>query len=53
MVVSAVESEFYPGSPELLRDRIMVQGKPTIYVCEGFVCKLPINDLESLKKQVD
>jgi uncharacterized protein len=28
----------------LLRDRPMVDGKPTVYVCENFVCKQPVSD---------
>ena len=28
----------------LLRDRPMVDGKPTVYVCENFVCKQPVTD---------
>ncbi|MDX1379322.1 MAG: hypothetical protein R3307_10770, partial [Anaerolineales bacterium] len=38
-------------APALLRDRPVRQGKPTAYVCEGFVCKKPVtssSDLESL-----
>jgi hypothetical protein len=28
----------------LLRDRPMVNGKPTVYVCENFTCKQPVTD---------
>jgi uncharacterized protein YyaL (SSP411 family) len=28
----------------LLRDRPMVDGKPTVYVCENFACKQPVTD---------
>src|SRR4029079_2846544 len=28
----------------LLRDRPMVAGKPTVYICENFVCKQPVTD---------
>jgi uncharacterized protein YyaL (SSP411 family) len=28
----------------LLRDRPLVEGKPTAYVCENFVCQQPVND---------
>jgi uncharacterized protein len=28
----------------LLRDRPMVDGKPTVYVCENFSCKQPVTD---------
>ena len=29
-------------APLLLKDRPMVDGKPTAYVCQGFVCKQPV-----------
>ncbi|MBE0699319.1 MAG: thioredoxin domain-containing protein, partial [Anaerolineaceae bacterium] len=29
------------GAPSLLRDRVMIQGKPTVYICEGFTCNRP------------
>jgi uncharacterized protein YyaL (SSP411 family) len=40
----------------LLRDRPMVEGKPTAYVCENLTCKAPvtsIEDFESLLAQTD
>jgi uncharacterized protein YyaL (SSP411 family) len=33
------------GSPEILRKRTMIENKATAYVCEGFVCKHPTNDV--------
>jgi len=33
----------------LLKDRVSVEGKPTVYLCEGFTCKAPINNLEALR----
>jgi uncharacterized protein YyaL (SSP411 family) len=38
-----------PDSPALLMDRPLIQGKPTAYVCEGFVRKLPTTDPDALK----
>ena len=51
---TVVASSPYPPSgavPSLLMDRPLKDGKATVYVCEGFVCKLPVNtilDLEPL-----
>ncbi|MFC2063803.1 thioredoxin domain-containing protein [Chloroflexota bacterium] len=48
-LVIAVSS--YPppeGAPALLADRPMLDGKPTAYVCEGFVCKRPVTSPEEL-----
>ena len=41
MIVAA--SSYPPSStaPALLLDRPLKDSKPTVYVCEGFVCKLP------------
>ncbi len=37
----------------LLRDRPMVDGKPTAYVCAGHVCQPPVNDADSLALMLD
>ena len=36
----------------LLRDRSPVGGRPSAYVCEGFVCSLPVTDVEALLAQL-
>ncbi len=35
--------------PELLRGREAVDGKPTAYVCESFVCQRPVTTVDELK----
>jgi uncharacterized protein YyaL (SSP411 family) len=40
------------GVPALLVDRSMLEDKPTAYVCEGFVCQLPVNELEAFREQL-
>ena len=37
----------------LLRDRGLVDGRPAAYVCEGFVCQLPVTDVEGLLAQLE
>jgi uncharacterized protein YyaL (SSP411 family) len=37
---------------QLLRDRVEVDGKATAYVCERFVCKLPVTRPEELASQL-
>jgi len=32
-----------PGSPELLFDRDLIDGRITAYVCQNFVCQRPVN----------
>jgi uncharacterized protein YyaL (SSP411 family) len=39
-------------APELLHNRPMLGGKPTAYVCQGFVCKQPVTDKFSFEKQL-
>lgn len=36
------------NSPALLQDRHLIQNQATAYVCEGFVCKQPTNQIEIL-----
>ena len=32
----------------LLRDRLRIDGRPTAFVCRGFVCRLPVTDPDAL-----
>ena len=53
-VVVAASSHSPPkDAPALLNDRVLVAGKATAYVCEGFVCRLPATELETLTTQLD
>ena len=48
-----VAASSYPPSinaPALLKDRPLKNGKPTAYVCEGFVCKNPVTTISELKE---
>ncbi|MFI9548399.1 thioredoxin domain-containing protein [Streptomyces sp. NPDC052016] len=36
----------------LLADRVLVEGKPTAYVCRGFVCDLPVTDAAALREKL-
>ena len=37
----------------LLHDRIAVDGRPTAYVCRGFMCRLPVTDPAALREQLE
>jgi hypothetical protein len=37
----------------LLADRALVDGRPTAYVCEHYVCRQPVTDPEALRAQLD
>jgi uncharacterized protein len=52
LVVAASSYPPSKGSPALLKDRPMLGGKPTAYVCEGFICRQPETDLEEFRKQL-
>ncbi len=41
------------GAPALLEQRSLRNGLPTAYVCQGFVCKLPVNSPQDLQEQLD
>ena len=48
-----VAASAYPppeGAPALLKDRRLKNGKSTVYVCEGFVCKNPVTAISELKE---
>ena len=64
-MLKIIRAEYRPGvvaaspyspsknAPALLKDRPLVNGKATAYVCEGFVCKQPTTDLEIFKAQMN
>ena len=38
--------------PSLLENRVLIDGRPTAYLCEGFTCKLPTTSAETLDHQL-
>ncbi len=53
-VVALVEDTNNPliSTLPFLQERGRTDNKPTVYVCEAGVCKLPVTTLEALKKQL-
>src|SRR5574341_1352266 len=50
---AVVAASTYPPSkdvPALLAERQILAGKPTVYVCENFICKQPVNTPADLQK---
>ncbi|MDQ3219414.1 MAG: thioredoxin domain-containing protein [Acidobacteriota bacterium] len=45
---SKTDAELIP----LLRERSMIDGKTTAYVCENFVCQKPVTSVKELKEQL-
>ena len=51
--VSAISASPPPaGSPALLNDRPLVNGEPTAYVCQGFICLQPVNEATEMEEQL-
>ena len=49
MVIAASSYPPSDNAPALLMDRPLKESKPTVYVCEGFVCKMPVNTISDLQ----
>jgi len=43
----------FPTSLPLLEQRGLVEGQPTAYVCQHYVCQLPVTDPEALAKRLE
>jgi uncharacterized protein YyaL (SSP411 family) len=41
------------GYPALLKDRVLVNGRPTAYFCEHFTCRLPATSPDELMAQLE
>ena len=41
------------GAPPLVRERPLVGGKPTAYVCQGFVCREPVASPQALRQALE
>jgi hypothetical protein len=49
MIVAASSHPPSENAPALLMNRPLINSKPTVYVCEGFVCKMPVNTIFDLQ----
>ena len=52
-VMAATSLPLPEKAPSLLMDRPLTGGKPTAYVCEGFVCKQPVTEIKLLLDQLN
>ena len=50
MIVAAASYPASANAPSLLEERPLKDGKPTVYVCEGFVCKMPVTSISELQE---
>jgi uncharacterized protein len=51
-VVALAPAEGAGSAVPLLQDRLLVDGRPTAYVCRGFACRLPVTDPDALRDQL-
>jgi uncharacterized protein YyaL (SSP411 family) len=42
-----------PAAPELLKGKVLLDGKPTAYLCHGFVCRQPTTSAGELRAQLE
>ncbi|MBI4220284.1 MAG: thioredoxin domain-containing protein, partial [Chloroflexi bacterium] len=52
-VLAGADAPVRDGPSPLLADRKLVDGKPAAYVCENYVCKLPVTDPDALLAQLE
>ncbi|MBE0516134.1 MAG: thioredoxin domain-containing protein, partial [Methanophagales archaeon] len=48
--MSGVTDDELPGLMPLIKDKVAIQGNPTVYICENYTCRTPITDREDLKR---
>jgi hypothetical protein len=53
LALAAPDDQASVAEVPLLADRSAVGGKATAYVCEHFVCRLPVTDPDALSAQLD
>lgn len=51
--VVALRDPENPSDVPLLEGRTTIDGRPAAYVCEGFVCQLPVMEPDELRAQLD
>jgi len=53
LAIARPVDDLHLQSVPLLRDRPLLGNRPTAYVCEEFVCQLPVTDAHALAAQLD
>ncbi len=52
LIIAASTYPLQEAAPHLLKDRPLKDGKTTVYVCEGFVCKNPVTTIPELQSLI-
>ena len=53
VVTAGIDAENSKLDIPLLKDRVMIDGKPTVYICEKYACKAPVTDSTELKSALN
>jgi len=51
IIMQQAEESASPGGP-LLEGKTMLRGRPTVYVCQNYMCRAPVTDVAALEKQL-
>ncbi len=51
--VAAISPYPPPDAPPLLAGRLLVEGTPTAYVCQNFICNRPVTSPEEFRRQLE
>ena len=52
-LLRVIRDRYLPNKIVMIESRPTIGGKPTAYVCENFVCRLPTNDVEAVQKLLE
>jgi uncharacterized protein YyaL (SSP411 family) len=52
-VLALVPETDAPLLADLLADKTMIKGEPTLYICEGFTCREPIHGNANISRAID
>src|SRR5262249_36344205 len=50
--LEVLRKRYLPRTVVLRQNRPMIDGKPTVYVCENFTCKQPTTDLRAFEEML-
>jgi uncharacterized protein YyaL (SSP411 family) len=52
VIVNSADPARDAGHIPFLKDKVVIEGKATAYVCEGFVCQRPVTTVDELLKHL-
>jgi uncharacterized protein len=52
LIANPADRAFFAGKADFYENVQAINGKPTAYVCQNFVCNLPVTNVDKLKKDL-